>query len=218
MKPKDKVLQPQKSLGSTVWRAVRWPIAIIGVLYFALVLYRIPAVGEQQRTTEAVATIASRKISMSDVLGTNLPPKPYEAENEATVAGIDKNGNHIRDDVELAIFAKYPNDPKIRAAELQYAMTEQMFLTEVFNTETWKAVAEQDGRASYCISETSPRPEISHVTFKVWSDLIDARTEEVENWIFNTQARKEAKDKAYTFITSNGSKPGNECDIDLDTL
>ena len=53
-------------------------------------------------------------------MGTNLPPQPYEPENDATVAGLDKNNNGIRDDVELAIFAKYPKSAKIRAAELQY--------------------------------------------------------------------------------------------------
>ncbi len=60
--------------------------------------------------------------------GKHLPLTPNKEENDATVAGIDNNGNGIRDDVELAIFAKYPNSAKIRAAELQYAMALQLMI------------------------------------------------------------------------------------------
>ncbi len=206
--------QPAPSLGKRLWRAVRWPLAVLVVLYVILVLYRIPAVGEQQRTVEAVKTIEARKISMSDVLGANLPPQPYKEENEATVAGIDKNGNHIRDDVELAIFAKYPNDAKVRAAELQYAMTEQLFLTEVFNTETWKAVAEQNSRAYQCVSESVPNNGNINSDLKI----VDSRLKEVEFLVLNNQIRIKAKDNAYNFITSYGDSDDLVCDIDLNTL
>ena len=141
-----------------VWMFVRWPLLVLVLAYVAVVIYRIPAVGEAQRTKVAVANIAARHITLADVEGTNLPPVPYQPENDATVAGIDKNGNGIRDDVERAIFANYPNDAKIRAAELQYAMTEQMFLTDVFNTDTWKAAAYQDARSAVCISEIDIHP------------------------------------------------------------
>ena len=127
-----------------VWHFVRWPLLVLALAYAALVIYRIPAVGEAQRTKVAVAAIQAQKITMADVLGTNLPPVPYEPENDATVAGIDKNNNGIRDDVERAIFAKYPNDAKIRAAELQYALDQQILVTEVFNSQTWIAAAEQN--------------------------------------------------------------------------
>jgi hypothetical protein len=190
------------------------------VAYIALVIYRLPAVGEKQRTADTIAAIQAQKITMADVMGTNLPPQPYEPENDATVAGLDKNNNGIRDDVELAIFAKYPNSAKIRAAELQYAMTEQMFLTDVNNTDTWKAVAEEDSRSSYCISETAPHPTLtdSNAIWVAWGKLIDSRTKEVQNWVLNTQARKDAQTKADSFITSYGSSSGGECDIDLNSL
>lgn len=203
-----------------LWHLVRWPFLVLVLAYAALVLYRIPAVGEKQKTAETIATIQAQKVTMSDVLGTALPPQPYEPENDATVAGIDKNNNGIRDDVELAIFKEYPNSAKIRAAELQYAMTEQMFLTDVFNSDTWKAVAEQDGRSSYCISETAPRPLVSDSAqvWKSWTNLIDSRTKEVENLVLNTQARKTAIATADSFTTSYADLPGGECDIDLNTL
>ena len=97
----------------TVWRWVRWPLAVLVVAYIGLVIYRLPAVGEKQRTADTIAAIQTQKITIADVMGTTLPPQPYEPENDATVAGIDKNNNGIRDDVELAIFAKYPNSAKI---------------------------------------------------------------------------------------------------------
>src|ERR1700761_2907630 len=109
-----------------VWFWARWPLSVLVVAYAALVIWRIPAVTEQQKTAATIATINAQKITMADVMGTDLPPVPYEPENDATVAGIDANNNGIRDDVELAIFKEYPNSPRIRAAELQYAMTEQM--------------------------------------------------------------------------------------------
>jgi len=181
---------------SKFWRMLRWPLAII------IVLYRIPAVGQQERTQDALAHIQSQKLTLASVDGSNLPPQPYEPENEATVAGIDKNGNGIRDDVELAIFAEYPDSAKIRAAELQYAMTEQMFLTHVFNTETWKAVAEEDARAYSCA--------LTQITYD--------QTVKIQALVFDTDSRKEAEKKAYDFTTSHGSAKGDMCDIDLASL
>lgn len=192
-----------------IWHVVRWPLLVLVLAYAALVIYRIPAVGEKQRTAAAIERIHAQKLSMADVLGTNLPPQPYKPENEATVAGLDKNNNGIRDDVELAIFAKYPKDAKIRAAELQYAMTQQMFLTEVFNTETWKAVAQENSRAYACIGET--------VTSKDLKILI-SRTKEVDDLVFNNEARNSARDKANSFITSYALPNTDLCNVDINSL
>src|ERR1700690_675425 len=117
---------------SKIWLYIRWPLAVLVVFYILLVLYRIPAVGEQQRTAETVAKIQAQRITLSDVMGDALPPVPNKEENDATVAGIDKNNNGIRDDVELAIFSLHATSSKIRAAELQYAMDQQILMTEVF--------------------------------------------------------------------------------------
>ena len=116
-----------------VWRWVRWPVLVLGFLYAVLVGFRTFVLFDEEKTAEAVAQIHAQKITLADVMGTTLPPAPDQAENDATVAGIDKNNNGIRDDVELAIFKKYPNSAKIRAAELQYAMALQLMLTKVTN-------------------------------------------------------------------------------------
>lgn len=196
-----------------VWRFARWPLGVLLVLYVGFVLYRIPAVGEKKRTAEAVAHIHAQKITLDDVMGAHLPPTPNEEENNATLAGVDANKNGIRDDVELAIFKKYPDSPRIRAAELQYALTQQMFLTRVFNIETWKAVAEENSRSFNCISEVFPRDNLS-----VYIEITNGYTKEVETFVYNSKLRVNAKEKIYNFITSYGDASGNVCDVDLNTL
>jgi hypothetical protein len=179
-----------------IWRWVKWPLLLLALAYAVLVVYRVPAAMEKQKTQSAVAEIHAAKITMADVTGdTKVQLNVDQATYDATVAGIDTNHNGIRDDVEIAIFKKYPDSPKIRAAELQYALAEQMYLTRVFNTETWKAVAEEVGRADLCVLDSKGD----------WNFI--------ENLIFNTQIRKAAKTLAFTFTTSYGPKSGPTCDV-----
>lgn len=183
-----------------VWRWVRWPLIVLVVGYAALVLVRTFMLFDEEKTVTAVAAIHAQKITLADVEGFNLPPTPDQAENDATVEGVDKNNNGIRDDVELAIFELYPDNKKARAAALQYAKTEQMYLTHVFNTETWKAVAEEVGRAQICTIESN----ISWEEFERIADLVT-----------NIQLRKEARTKSFEFITSYGPANGIPCDVSV---
>lgn len=179
----------------TIWRWFKWPVFVVIAAFVGLVIYRLPLAFDKQRTAEAVAYIHSRHITLADAQGTNLPPVPDQAENDATVAGLDKNDNGIRDDVELAIFKKYPNAIKARAAALQYAMTEQMFLTQVVNVETWKAVAEENSRAASCVFENN------------------VSRKEIQTLVSNTQFRKDEREKAFEFIVGHGDAPGKTCDV-----
>ena len=192
-----------------IWRRVRWPLAIFGLILVALVIYRIPAVIEQERTAETVDRIYAQRLTPEHVDGKHLPQPPDPAQVDATIEGVDANANGIRDDVELAIFAKYPNSPYTRAAELQYAMALQLYLTEVFNSETWKIAAEQKSRGSTCLSLTYPRDDLEQF-FKV----IDARVGEVDDLMLNTSARKEKYDALDEFTTSYGIRDTNVCDLD----
>jgi hypothetical protein len=182
-----------------VWRWVKWPLVVLAVAYGVLVVWRTLVLFDQDKTKEAVAAIHAARITLADVNGDNLPPPPDPAENDATVEGVDKNNNGIRDDVELAIFAKYPNDKKARAAALQYAMTEQMYLTKVTNTETWKAVAEENGRAGLCILDSDTKIN--------W--------EEIQSQINNTELRQNRRTHNFEFITSHGDAEGAPCDVTL---
>lgn len=183
-----------------VWRVIRWPIAVVALFLAALFLYELARYPERSR--EAVAEIHSQKITMADVDGSNLPLEPDPALVDATVEGVDANGNGIRDDVELAIFKKYPNDLKIRAAALQYAKAEQRFLTDVFNTATWKAAAEELSRATSCLSKTG-------ISYSTYSTL----TEELRSLLINNTERVTAYDQAFEHITSHGSAKGESCDV-----
>ncbi|MDE1924741.1 MAG: hypothetical protein KGH79_00990 [Patescibacteria group bacterium] len=197
-----------------MWRLVRWPLLIVALLYIALVIYRIPAVGDQQKTTQAVAQIQSQHITLADVMGDNLPFVPYEPNNDATVAGIDQNNNGIRDDVELAIFKLHPDSAKIRAAELQYALDQQIMITEVLNNQTWIAAAQEDSRGFACIGDSVPITSDSSKDLKT----VNARAKEVRDLVLNTPARQNAWHTAYNFTTSYGDLNASDCDIDINLL
>jgi hypothetical protein len=53
-----------------------------------------------------------------------LPPDPGEA-GKATLEGIDSNNNKVRDDMEIAIYKRYPNDELKRDALMRDAFVLQ---------------------------------------------------------------------------------------------
>lgn len=191
-----------QSLLRKTWRIVRWPLGAIFLLF--LVLFVKNLIQYPQLSRDTVAAIHAQKLTMADVDGKHLPPPPDPKLVDATVEGIDANGNNIRDDVELAIFAKYPNDTKLRAAALQYALGEEMFLRNVFNQATWKAAAEESGRANLCLSSLK-------LGYKETSNIGDY----IEALVHNTGARVEAREDAHTFITTYGAANGQPCDTSL---
>jgi len=191
---------PGESTISKDWKPIYrrwwfWVIEIPIVVIFVGALLRIPALNEKERTQEVVAQIHAQKLTLADVNGGNLPPQPDPALADATIEGVDANGNGIRDDVELAIFKKYPNSAKIRAAELQYAMALQMEFAYAFNSETLVNVIEEEGRGYLCIAN-------------------DERIQEVENWVVNTGQRKQFReDVREKYMASFGLSSENECDL-----
>lgn len=208
-----------------VWRWIKWPVLVLGGAYLLLVIWDVNRLFDLEETNQAVAAIHEQKITMADVMGTALPPAPDQAENDATVEGIDKNNNGIRDDVELAIFKKYPNEPRVRAAELQYALAEQRFYSEVENKDVFRAMLQEHARASTCINKVYPSTDVSLLSkaaqeyyfkhdFVRETNRIEVLSKEVELLVFNTQLRMEAKDKAFEFMTGYGDAPGNSCDVD----
>ena len=196
-----------------VWHVVRWPLAVLVILYVAIVIYSFPHALEKEKTEETIARINAQKLTIENVNGEHLPPPPDPAQVDATIEGVDANANGIRDDVELAIFERYPDSPKIRAAELQYAMALQMELTQVFNSETWKAAVIQGSRGYACISETYPRTNLDE-----YFRITDARTEEVQQMLLNTSERKDKWNQIDEYATSFGLPNENLCDLDLNGL
>lgn len=181
------------------WRFVRWPLVVLLVLYIALVIYRLFDLQQEKRTQEAVDRIHSQHLTMADVDGSHLPPQPDPKLVDATIAGVDTNGNGIRDDVELAIFKKYPGQAnlKLRAAELQYAMALQSEFTSALNTETLIAVIKQEGRAYLCLKS-------------------DKAVKQVEVLQVNTDARKKFReDVRQRYMASFGLDSKDFCDIPI---
>lgn len=191
-----------------VWQLLRWPLAVIVLLFLALIIWRLPAVTSEKKSAETVAAIHAQKLTLADADGKHLPPLPDPKEVDATVEGMDANQNGIRDDVELAIFKMYPNSPYTRAAELQYAMTEQMFLSSVFSTETWTAAIAEKGRAYGCLFSAAQNN----------LSLTNSRIKEVEELVFNTQQRKEANGITNKYRTSFKLPDTNDCDVDAANL
>lgn len=200
-----------------IWKVLWIPVAIILLLLIGLTIYRIPFVLEKQKTEEAIAFINAQKLTMNHVDGNHLPPTPDPAAADATIEGIDVNANSIRDDVELAIFEKYPNDIKIRAAMLQYAMALQLYVTKVFNSETWKAAVMKKSKAFFCLGEAFPRPSKEKATDKEWDKFFEQKRlyeNEIEKLVFNNNSRKDRSDeisKKYTTSVGSGEEPF--CDL-----
>jgi len=213
---------------SHIWRwGARWPVRtveVLIVLFIIALIARAPFALKNERSREMVSIISQQHITTNDVLGTNLPPIPNPQEVNATVVGIDTNKNNIRDDVELAIFAKYPKNIKIRAAELQYAMALQMYFTKVFSKGTLRAVGLQTDRATFCLWDAVPAPwkNRSEMTQKL-STQYDITTtkvsDEVKNLVLNTKKRKDTYNQIYNkYFGSTGTGQQPYCDVNTNKL
>ncbi len=186
----------------------------------------------QKRTPEAVARIHARTVTMEMVEGKNLPPMPVASERDATVAGVDVNQNGVRDDVEIEIFKRHPNEPKVRAAQLQYAMALQSQLTEIFSEGTLVAVLEESSRSNLCFSElytkrqdglprdrpiyewTPEEMDLSNQYSKEKDALVDPLISEVDQLVTNTIIRKKSYQDSYSFMTGYGeSDKESSCDV-----
>ncbi|MCX6723808.1 MAG: hypothetical protein NT155_01375 [Candidatus Staskawiczbacteria bacterium] len=193
------------------WKILFVFCAIIFILYVAFWIFGMWHIAEKERTQRAIDFINSQKITMDDVMGKNLPPAPDQKLNDSTLAGIDTNKNYIRDDVELAIFKKYPDSAKIRAAELQYAQALQLELTQVSNSETLVPAMQKEGSAYQCFGlsiMSESMAALSAVT------ILDQKDKEVTNLVLNTDLRKKTYSDAYKkYMTSYSSLSGNKCDI-----
>ncbi len=183
-----------KEIISKIWHWVRWPLFVLGIGFVVLVAWRLKLLYELDDTNAAVAAIHANRLTEEDVFG-DLPPEPDKAENDATLAGIDVNTNGIRDDVERAIYFKYQASAKEAAPAFQYAKALQMEFTKVYNSATLVAVIQEESRGYSCVY---------------------GREEEIENLVFNTEARKQyAEDIRDKYMVSYKLPNGEDCDLSL---
>lgn len=78
----------------------------------------------------------------------SLPPEPNEAENEATVAGVDTNANGVRDDIDRFIGFAYPESEKRRMALTEDAKAEQKFMMDYVADPNNELQAQENARLS----------------------------------------------------------------------
>ncbi len=190
-------------------KILKWTGIVIGGAFVLLVIARMPVVYSKAKTAEQVAKIHATKLTLDDVMGTNLPPDPG-AEADKTVQGIDANTNGIRDDVELAIFKEYPNSAKTRMPLLQYALALQMQTTQpIVNKDTVTEVVMEQSRAHACIGYSVTEKDLK----KAYAEM-DSITEYVKTRQINTDARKKARTNFVENIGSYSESTNTVCDID----
>lgn len=200
-----------------IWRGIKIFLVLFVILFVAGLIWRYPGYLEKERSAEVAQQIRDARLTMADADGSNLPPQPDPALVDATVEGIDANGNGIRDDVELAIFAKYPGveNLKLRAAELQYAKALQtVFLS--FTKETLTASAWEQSRAYFCIDSISPKLPItaSDEEWRAIDVVFKRRINEITDLVLNTAARSQRYEDAYDkYMSSHASPASNYCDV-----
>ena len=204
-----------------IWRIFRVFYVIAIVLYVAATFWGSIRINEQEKTQKTIDFINSKKITLDDVMGKNLPPKPDQALNDSTISGIDANNNYIRDDVELAIFEKYPNSAKIRSAELQYAQALQLELTQVFNSKTLVPVMQKGSYAINCIGQVGPDVSLKNSREEIIAAfaVTDNMQEEVKASVLNMDSRRISQsNNLKKYMIGYALLPGEECDIELSSL
>ena len=199
-----------------IWKFLRVIYVLILILLalaLAVGFYRLYV---KDKTQKAIDIINSTKITLDDVMGKNLPPQPDQKINDSTIAGIDANKNGIRDDVELAIFKKYPDSAKIRAAELQYAQSLQLELTQVFNSDTLVSIMQKKDLAYQCLGSIA-KNESSNA--KDMLAVLDQLDKEVSGLALSTDLRKKQYSDEYEkYMKGYASLLGHKCDIEPSSL
>jgi hypothetical protein len=81
----------------------------------------------------------------------DVPPDPGP-EGASTPAGVDRNNNGVRDDIERWIAASYPESATLRAGLMQYARSQQIYSARRMNSPAEAlAVSARTSRAIACM-------------------------------------------------------------------
>ncbi|MDR3519413.1 MAG: hypothetical protein P4L63_00775 [Candidatus Pacebacteria bacterium] len=201
-----------------IFKILKWTFLVLICLFIVACVWRGIYLSnkkkEQAKTDAEVEKIHNTKLTLADVMGTNLPPDPGALADQ-TIAGVDANNNGIRDDVELAIFNAYPKSAKTRAVLLQLALAMEMENKQSFiNSEIVDAVLDKEDSAIFCSADLIPGDGATESRIFLTTNRY-LRTLAKEQ--YNTDSRIQAEKK---FISYSKSKTELTpfCDIDLSTL
>lgn len=203
------------------WRALRVVYMVIILLFILVIAVGLVRFHIKLNTAKAVKYIYAQKITLKDAMGENLPPVPNEQINNSTLGGLDANNNLVRDDVELAIFKKYPDSAKNRAAALQYAQALQLELTKVYNSETMTAVANKKSAGYFCMGNQVIIKGVVNKSeeMKLVAKELDKREQDIASLVLNTDLRTNKQAAIFKkYMTSSAGLPENECDVDSSLL
>ncbi|HLP86304.1 MAG TPA: hypothetical protein VK153_00275 [Candidatus Paceibacterota bacterium] len=201
------------------FRVLKWAFLVLLIAFFVLVGFRMSYLKKMDKINAQVEKIHNARITMDDVMGKYIPPDPGD-EADKTIEGVDVNKNGIRDDVELAIFKKYPNSAKTRAVLLQYAFWMQMEFTQpMLSTEIVTEVATELGRADTCVADTlMPRKNPESFRTNAEVNKIQEYIDFIEDRQVNNESRKILEESFYVYLRSFGDSDNKICDINLATL
>lgn len=116
-----------------------------------------------------------------------FPPDPGEA-GKRTLEGINSDHDGLRDDLQRWIYARFPNDPKKRAALKQWAIHYQKTLFLKHNKSDMEEDSKRGEKASRCLFDTFSDPDEAYDEGKyIQAKVINTkeRTErylEVDRW------------------------------------
>lgn len=89
----------------------------------------------------------------------DVPPDPGP-EGASTPAGVDRNNNGVRDDIERWIAASYPESATLRAGLTQYARSQQTYSARRMNSPAEAlAISARTSRAIACMVRDLPRDD-----------------------------------------------------------
>ena len=117
--------------------------------------------------------------SSGETSNNNLPADPGDA-GKATLQGIDSDNDGVRDDVQIGIAERYPNDISSQRVLTQQAVSLQntIIAGDSGDQNNMAQVSEQIKRATNCLTSTMPDP------------AEDAAF--IETQVVNTKARSDA--------------------------
>lgn len=208
-----------------IWRGMQIALIVLVLLFLAMI---IRDVSETPALTakEVQARIQAAHIMMSDVDGTNLPPRPSAARAAASVEGVDANHNGIRDDIELAIYDALPivattsetgyaehgdANFRLRAAQLQFAKETQLAYSIIVDKDSWYRWKDLMATGELCMARAAiwadmPKDKAIELTAQWEQDILER--------IIDTPDRSARLEQVAQFADPDYHAPVGRCDID----
>jgi len=121
------------------------------LLFFVIASSAFADEQNQDFISSPIASADVKNNTTSQSILANLPPDPGAA-GKATLAGIDSDGDGVRDDVQRWIALTYPNSQKTRAALTQMAKAKQVILLGAADVASARTNADNADNAAYCLT------------------------------------------------------------------